>query len=523
MLKAMQIENFKGIGRPARLELRPITLLFGPNSAGKSSLLHAMHYAREILENGNCDPDTTEVGGPFVDLGGFKELVHLHEHQDRDVVLQFWVAPEDRPIPERGGEPVRWVELRDYNTNLHREINDFCVTIKVGWNNRLSYPIVKEYGIEVNGEPIGQLCVGEDGQRVDLRNLNFSHPLITYNREREQGKADAEQVDDFVEEFYRNLEEYERIECPQLRSSALPTWGEALWLDFAGIDDVEAYQGGTLIYRLTALFVGLGELLRQELRSLRYLGPIRETPARTHSAPLTKNPARWATGLAAWDQLEEGSDAQLREVNHWLDSLGTGASVEVEEFKELRLSSPLMAAISSGTATDDFDSLATEISNLKTKRRLVVVDEERQLSVAPGDVGIGISQIVPVVVAVVGADSGTEPWIVAIEQPELHVHPRVQVELGDLFAWRASERRGICIIETHSEHLMLRLLRRIQETHRGDLAPDQPRLNADQLSVVFVEQEEGEVRATQLRIANSGEFADRWPHGFFEERVRELF
>ena len=50
MITAITIENFKGISEPVRLELRPITLLFGQNSAGKSSLLHALIYAREIFE-----------------------------------------------------------------------------------------------------------------------------------------------------------------------------------------------------------------------------------------------------------------------------------------------------------------------------------------------------------------------------------------------------------------------------------------------------------------------------------------
>jgi predicted ATPase len=60
--------------------LKPITLLFGPNSAGKSTILQALHYVREILERGNIDPDVTIAGG-LIDLGGFATLVHNHELQ----------------------------------------------------------------------------------------------------------------------------------------------------------------------------------------------------------------------------------------------------------------------------------------------------------------------------------------------------------------------------------------------------------------------------------------------------------
>lgn len=56
-LKSLTIENFKGISDPVTIELKPITLLFGPNSAGKSTIVQAFHYMREILERGNVDVD----------------------------------------------------------------------------------------------------------------------------------------------------------------------------------------------------------------------------------------------------------------------------------------------------------------------------------------------------------------------------------------------------------------------------------------------------------------------------------
>ena len=77
-LTAIELENFKGIGPRQRIELKPITLLFGPNSAGKSTILQALHYFREILERKNVDPDVTIAGG-LLNLGGFKSVVHKHD------------------------------------------------------------------------------------------------------------------------------------------------------------------------------------------------------------------------------------------------------------------------------------------------------------------------------------------------------------------------------------------------------------------------------------------------------------
>ena len=72
-LKSIELENFKGVGQRQRAALKPITLLFGANSAGKSSILQALHYLREILDRRNLDPDVTIAGGS-IDLGGFASV-----------------------------------------------------------------------------------------------------------------------------------------------------------------------------------------------------------------------------------------------------------------------------------------------------------------------------------------------------------------------------------------------------------------------------------------------------------------
>jgi predicted ATPase len=133
--------------------------------------------------------------------------------------------------------------------------------------------------------------------------------------------------------------------------------------------------------------------------------------------------------------------------------------------------------------------------------------------------------MVPVVVAALRQRSG----ILAIEQPELHIHPAIQVGLGDLFIRAVRPDPDLLfatntlLIETHSEHIMLRLLRRIRETSEGNLPPGISGLNPDDLSVVYVESNEEGVQFQQLRIDQTGEFLDRWPRGFFEERAEELF
>ena len=79
MITAIELENFKCFGERVRIELAPITLLFGPNSAGKSTVIQALIYAHEIFERMNLDAGETLKGGEFVDLGGFRNIIHNHD------------------------------------------------------------------------------------------------------------------------------------------------------------------------------------------------------------------------------------------------------------------------------------------------------------------------------------------------------------------------------------------------------------------------------------------------------------
>lgn len=75
MITAITLENFKGISQSATIPLRPLTIMFGKNSAGKSTVVQALHYASEIFERNNLNADRTLLGGASVDLGGFRNLV----------------------------------------------------------------------------------------------------------------------------------------------------------------------------------------------------------------------------------------------------------------------------------------------------------------------------------------------------------------------------------------------------------------------------------------------------------------
>lgn len=134
------------------------------------------------------------------------------------------------------------------------------------------------------------------------------------------------------------------------------------------------------------------------------------------------------------------------------------------------------------------------------------------------DIGVGMSQLIPVLVLAKAAQSE----LIAIEQPEIHIHPALQAELGDVFIESALKQGNTFIIETHSEHLILRLLRRIRETTAGELE-GRPALTPADIAVLYVEPGEGGAKVTEIPVGTDGDFDRPWPNGFFAERTRELF
>ncbi|MBP7711459.1 MAG: AAA family ATPase [Gammaproteobacteria bacterium] len=154
--------------------------------------------------------------------------------------------------------------------------------------------------------------------------------------------------------------------------------------------------------------------------------------------------------------------------------------------------------------------LATAAKSGGVLEELVLRDVRKNTIVTHRDVGIGISQVLPVLVLAYGSRGK----LLAMEQPEIHLHPALQAELGDVFIEAAlRERKNTFILETHSEHLILRLMRRIRE---GKISPND-------VGVVFVEPLARGSRFIELRIDEEGDFIDEWPGGFFEESFHEKF
>ena len=136
-------------------------------------------------------------------------------------------------------------------------------------------------------------------------------------------------------------------------------------------------------------------------------------------------------------------------------------------------------------------------------------DPERKRPMAWSEIGFGVSQVLPVILSVVCAER-----TVLIDEPEASVHPRLQAELGTLLAEATAHGNSgkQCIVATHSEHLVLRMMRLIR---LGKIV-------ADDVSIIYVSRDENGSHAKRLRLDERGDFIDEWPGGFFDDRLNEL-
>lgn len=547
-ISAFTIENFKGICEPVRVDFKPITLLFGPNNAGKSTIVQALHYAQEILLRNNVDADLVARADESLNLGGFRNLVHGHD-VTRTIRLTFELGlSEDllEPFPAldtaddiqdwffKSHEAMGPLETH-YDIRESFSVESASVVLEVAWSNFFERPYLKKYGVEFDGRPFACIEAKPDGKEVAITDFNHLHPLFLVRDEEEAGGG---AVPYFAALFLQAIKEpyFKFREITHLplegQTTALPSWNtklkvaEACFIDPMDRDEDFASDSFEQMINglLSQLFVRPGEVLRKELFRLCYIGPIRKIPSRNFNPARTDDPARWTNGLAAWDRLYLGADDFIRNVGRWMGSekhLNTGLSIKVHRFKKLDVESHLYASLVSGAFSAKDGDQKGELESIPESREIFFTDEKRLVQVFPQDIGVGISQLLPVVVGALDPSIG----ILAIEQPELHIHPGLQCRLGDLFIHQAHNQPDkLFLLETHSEHLLLRLLRRIRETTDDELPNEHPGLAPEQLSINYIDWAPNKgASIRQLAVNKEGDSSGEWPKGFFEERAGELF
>ncbi len=547
----LTIENFKSIGESQTFELRAINLLFGPNSAGKSSVIQAIHYLRQIILHRDFDADASEIGGRFIDFDGFRNLVFLRQSLDRDIKLgvgfPFNVATRG-DFKELVVEHAFNDSLASLNVVIPTKRCD--VRISVGRTQHDSRPTAKRLEIDFDDIPFVSLKADSEEANAYIESINLFHPLLgtvsSATRQRYESALNthwptlvAKHGDDeppsrsnpvsllaCLLAQHEPFGEFPRRALPEItgQRGAVPTLDRDL--PFAedqerltGNDSIpesaiEAVRAASFISELlSVLILEPLRFMESKLRDIRYVGPVRDVPKRMESRSTTIAKI-WANGEAAWETIRVADEALVDRIDNWTfqkEKLNTNYHLRIERYREI--------------PEDQISGIKDNprvIYDFPARSRIVFVDNNGKPH-SPGDVGFGMSQVLPVVVAALARGDS----LIVVEQPELHIHPQLQANLGDLFIEAIKEGKQF-FLETHSENLLLRMLRRIRHTFEGT-STENHSLSPNELQVLYVLPAGHELNRfsgaaiISLPVSEDGEFLDEWPNGFFEERSVELF
>ena len=244
-------------------------------------------------------------------------------------------------------------------------------------------------------------------------------------------------------------------------------------------------------------FLGDFELAYEKLMdSLYYLGPLRGYPRREY---------HWA-GASPSDVGQRGErtvDAMLAATR---DGEKRRLMPKARGVKRFPFQEIIARQLKQLRLLHDFR--LDEIAEGTNLYRAIVRTSSSSAPTALTDVGFGVSQVLPALVLLYYVPEGST---VLMEQPEIHLHPAVQSGLADVMLDVAAVRNVQIVVESHSEHLMRRLQRRVAEQ----------RASSEDVKLYFVSSWRGRAHVSDLVLNEWGEI-ENWPDQFFGDEVGEI-
>jgi hypothetical protein len=456
MITRLRAENFKSWKDTGDLRLGRLTGLFGTNSSGKTGILQILPLLKQTAEfpDRNKVLNTGNRDSP-VYLGTFQEIIH-GRRPEATLMLSFaW----------RHAESLSSTDLASTVDETLQALGAPQLSFQTSIIRKGESPVVDSFHYEVGAEVFGM-----------RRNDDGSYTLIHQHRELpeglELGTSSYEPIGTDPNLANVPLE-------PPVKCYGFPHGAEAYFAlthpqhRERRVRLKESDIGRPRFRGLPSLQLAFESLLGK----VHYLGPIRSFPERVYEwggeKPLDTG---WDGDQAIPALLAWKKEVQIAT---WLQKMGLIHSFRLEP-----------------------------VDTGQTIYQCRVRTAANATEVLLPDVGFGVSQILPVLAncAMLPDDS-----TLLLEQPEIHLHPFAQAALADVLIDAIKGRNIQIIVESHSEHILRRIQRRIAREV----------LSAEDAALYFCSFENGASAIEELKLDSYGNIKN-WPKHFFGDEMGEL-
>ena len=478
MIESISLTNFKGFKRLENLKIKPVTVLCGVNSSGKSSVLQSILLAKQTVESQNPG-QILVLNGRYVHLGAFANIIFSRRLTNvLSLGFSFRVSRENlnREMIYLMSRMSALVPRKRVMDKLRR-VDEYRLVYEFDLAGKERKPSLSEayvtgvktaaWGIRRDGSMIPGTCVELnliDGDRFSVKWQNLTRDPFIW-----RGNI-GEDVD---------VEEGESQETVTFSNMMVRR-----------VHSLERNMGvGNAVYYM-------GQLFSHVLSSYRYIGPLREEPSRRYVYEDEVVDIGVRGENAAYIYLTEQNN-QVGE--HWLlDHSG-------ERFVQ-RVGSELGKAVDSWLRVMGMNGFEPELVREVIYLSLDSGVSDTRVSIA--DVGFGVSQIFPIVLEGLRMPKGNT---LLLEQPEIHLHPNLQMRLADFFIALALSGKKV-IVETHSDHVVNRLVRRIVEDEKHGLK--------DLIAIYFFNPSTDGCVCEEVQIDETRGIVN-WPRDFFDQTATE--
>ncbi|QEE17014.1 DUF3696 domain-containing protein [Promethearchaeum syntrophicum] len=542
MLDEIGIEYFKGIRQLEKLKIKPITLFCGKNSSGKTSILESILLLKQSSEKAQYFKKLI-LNGKYVRLGAFKDI-SWNNDEDGKIIFNFKLRNLGWNKRKKKDSEFSVLNLkfqRKDNKTLFDDVTlnqiflkinekDGIKSINIDTSNPnktiLKWDIGKNFLLDISKHQ-GQINYHEEYTENYFQGFHEFEDAIIFIR-RKKLKIDDQQYYQITQKKYHllieNKEKFKSIikqfpnieeehikdtifELKNLVKERTLTGRIRFSLDkleeqinlkklldkktiklykniLDNIDEELMSDINDFFYEISSAI----NKLSKTLNKISFIGPLREEPSLRYTCEDQK--------LEIGNRGENAplifeSEKTLKTKEFFLMEQGRFKKLRNKKFSEIwNLWSKYFnfGLLNSKSTSDSMFRFRIDEHNLK-------------------HVGFGISQVFPILIEGVRIEKGDT---LILEQPEIHLHPDLQMRLADFFISMGISGRNT-IIETHSEHIINRIVRRVVEDNTHKLI--------DLIAVYFVNMGKNGLEIEEIKIDHKG--IVNWPKGFFDEAMRE--